>query len=439
MRASALPLYRRLLPGLGLAAALCFAAPAPAQFGEAAGIAESMQPEYLSRDVILFVEGLDLDEGQQIILEALFDDYQSEFDAGLETFKQRFDEMRPELQVGDEGRIMKMVFAPFRERAAEKQRMGQVFLSQIRAILADEQLEQWPAFERRLRREKTLHKGRLAGESTNLFHVLRDIHLVEVVLNDILPVVEEYDLALDRALKARNDFAREIQADMILALQERDAQSSLTMLDRQIALSVALRDVNHRYIDLIAQALPPEDGERFRYNALQMAYPRVYRRTAVNRMFKAALELEDLSEEFRIRILEIESFYNTELEMLNDSLLQLLRDHDPDQARHRAESFAARMRGEQMERQNDPTRDPFRKRNTLGDPYVRQMQDLLTEEQFASLPGSNRYLVPEPTRPAGTTSVNRTNPTAMGNNKKRSGGSQKQADPSNMKPGGQDK
>ena len=43
----------------------------------------SNEAGFFTRDLIVFIEGLDLDDTQQIIVEALFDDYEHGFDEGM--------------------------------------------------------------------------------------------------------------------------------------------------------------------------------------------------------------------------------------------------------------------------------------------------------------------------------------------------------------------
>ena len=46
-------------------------------------------------------------------------------------------------------------------------------------FLNEQQMDQWPAVQRRLYREKKLMRGLLSGESVNLFDSVRDMNLDE--------------------------------------------------------------------------------------------------------------------------------------------------------------------------------------------------------------------------------------------------------------------
>ena len=189
----------KTIVGTALAAVVGFTAPAVGQFGEAAGFADSMQPDLFSRDLVVFSEVLDLDESQRLIVEALFTDHQEDFQLGLQNMRNRFDEMRDEFTGNDVKRIMTLVFLPFQEWRGEKEILRQEFMENVKVMLTEEQLERWPSLERRLLREKSLGKGRLSGERVNLLHLVRDLHLDPPLLEHLQPLLLQYELVLDQA------------------------------------------------------------------------------------------------------------------------------------------------------------------------------------------------------------------------------------------------
>ena len=396
-----LRLWPRSCGALVMVIVLGLTGTARAQFGEAAGIAESMQQEYFNRDVTLIVEGLELDETQRIIVEELYKDYQADFDAGVDRMKNRFMAMKDELAMGDPERVVRVVFAPWEDWNSERRQLGDRFIDNIKVVLTPQQLDAWPTFERRLYREKTLHKGTLSGESLNLFHVVRDMDLEPPIRVIIQPALDEYDFALDQVLRRRDGVAREGQTTMIRSLQEGNAELSLDILERQLVAHVAVRDVNESFISVIAEAMPSEElREEFRSDALERAYPRIYRRLPVLRLFDAALELPDLDPAVRDQIEGLLDGFYAEVEPLNDALLRALKDHEPATARRRAQLSAARMKGESPSSIPTPSPPNFHRRNILSRQYARLLQDVLTEEQFESLPGSARWLAPPPEPPS---------------------------------------
>jgi hypothetical protein len=393
--------FARLVTGALLTLAVVAVTPtAYSQFGEAAGIAEAMVPEYLSRDVRLFQEGLDLDDTQRVILEALFNDYEDSFNTGLDRMKQRFEEMRPEFESLDERRVLALVFLPFEDWSKEKAEIGVEFIENVKVLLTPQQMELWPAFDRRLLREKELHKGRLAGESTDLLAIIRDMKLDETTLRAIQPVLDEYDISLDAALRARKASMTGTSGDMLRSLADQDTQKSLAVLDRQIDTRVRIRNVNDEYTRRIAEALPADAGQRFLSTALDRSYPRVYRETPVDRLFRAALELDEIDPSVRDSISTIYGSYTSALAAMNEDLLASLRDFEPKEQRLRAEAFAARMGGGDAKPIEDPTRESFSKRDELGRNFAKQLQAALPPELFARLPGAGRFMASAETQNA---------------------------------------
>ena len=102
-----------LRPGLAvLALTLAFApdaglaTPASAQFGEAAGFGEMMSPYFLRRDLEIFAEGLELDEGQAVIVEQIYYDYEDEHETGKARMLERLSSMREDLEGLDAGSVL---------------------------------------------------------------------------------------------------------------------------------------------------------------------------------------------------------------------------------------------------------------------------------------------------------------------------------------------
>jgi hypothetical protein len=378
---------------MGLSCLLALTAPAHGQFGEAAGISEAMQPEYFRRDIKTLNDGLKLDSTQRVIVEALFGDYESEFQAGLERMKKRFENMREELQVGDQRRILAKVFAPFKDWTVEKGHLGEQFMQSVKVVLTDEQLALWPSVERRLYREKKLARPNgLSGESLNLFYVIRDMHLDERTQLQIQPVMEAYDVALDQALHRREDPATSVQNDMLDAMADQDSQKRMNAVDRFIQLKIGVRSVNDEYIERIAAALPDEIGRQFRQQALERGYPRVYREHAVQRMFKQAKEIEGLPSDVLRAIVDLEAAFLGELASTNQELLNAVRQYEPLLERYRAEDFDRRTSGQPTEPRNDPTNAMFAQRDEMCRKYAKRLQGLLTPDQFAMIPGGFRWV-----------------------------------------------
>lgn len=366
--------------------------PASAQIGDAAGFADLMRHDYLHRDIVLFSQGLDMDDGQRVIVESLYEDYRDEFDEGWLATQEQITGMLQDVKSATPQEAMDMVMRPFEEWRKEKEQIKQRFEENVKVILNREQLQQWPAFQRQMRREKTLHLGRLSGESVDLFHIVRDLQLHERIAATIESVMDQYSLTLDEALRRRNELLNEVQGDLMRSIRAQEATITVEKLRQQVERRVALRNVNDHYIDVIASSLPMEHGEEFRESALESAYPRVYRPLPAQRIYNAAKELEELDEETLEAIHDLETIMMAEFEGMNADLHEAIRDHEPKALLNQMEIFTARTRGEEVTRLQDPTHEQIRARDDRASYYVALLRELLTPEQFTSLPGYSRWM-----------------------------------------------
>lgn len=388
---------RATLLTLVLATAAVVAAPVTAQFGLNAGIGDAFKPAFSSRDVQLAADMLDLDEAQRFILETLFEDYNVEFRTGVDAFRDRIAELRNEIDPDnpDPGQIMRVVFGNVDEWRAESQQIADRFVEDLQSLLNEDQLAKWPKFQRRLFRAKYLGNGQLSAESLDLVTEVTLLGVSAAQMEAVAPLLERYEIDLDEALRQREQFLSESQAELIKAVQEDDPRVGMSVAQGQVELREAVRNVNERYVEILAAALPAESSEQFLQTIREKTYPRIYRPTQADRVFKAALLIPDLSPETKDAIQEVYTQYLSELDTFNARLVEMVRTHEPKEIRNKVEMASARLSGGQIERLVDPTREAYGERRDMAQRYVDQLRSLLTPEQFSKLPGSRRWLSPE--------------------------------------------
>lgn len=375
-----------------LVVALGLTASASAQFGLTPSISSAFRQAITTRDIQLAVADLQLDENQRFILETLFADYQADFRTGVEGFRQRITDLRSEIDPtkSDPAEAMRIVFGSMDQWQVESQQLADRLVEDLKGLLSEEQQEFWPPFERRVFRLKFLNKGRLSGESLDLFSAVRSLNLDETLMQTIQPLLDEYGRTLHEALRAREDYINAAESDRIKAIRNRKPAMSIAVAAREVQLRTAVRDVNEQYSVTIAGALPEETGQRLLASIRERMYPRVYRLTHAQRIFKAVKRIDGLSEEIFEAIESLEELFLSELGSFNERLVGLIKDQQPSELKSKLEQVAAR--GAQSKPTGDAVREEFRKRQAMSDRYVNQLRDLLTPEQFASLPGSGRWL-----------------------------------------------
>ena len=388
---------KRTLWTVALVGALAATAVAPAQFGLSGGIGEAFRPSFTSRDVQLAVQMLELDDAQKFILETLYDDYDSEFNTGVDGFRQNVTSLRTKINTDnpDPGQIMRVVFGTINEWRVESRQLADQLMEDLEGLLNDQQLEYWGSFNRKLFRLKYIKNGQLPGEKLDLLNDVRDLDLGADMTLLLQPWLDEYEQQLDAALHRREEYMQTSQTALIEAIQEENYNVGIEVAARQVALRKGVRDVNEQYTLTIAAALPDEVGQKFIESIRSRTYPRVYRRTPAMRVFDAALELEDLDSAMLEAINEIRLAYLSEVDVFNTHLVQMIRDFKPLEIKSKVEQAAARLGGGKTNRLTDPTRAEFTKRSAISRRYIDQLKSLLTAEQFASLPGSRRWVEPD--------------------------------------------
>ncbi len=402
MRASKITLCRlgsRSWP-LALAAAVALTAPASAQFGLAGGFQDAFRPGFTARDVQLAVTMLDLDDSQKLILETLYEDYQEDFRTGIDGFRQNMMNMRGDIPTGgapDPGQILRVVFGAMNEWRYESKDLVDTFTENLKAILNDEQTEAWLTFDRRLYRLRYLTNGRLAAEDLDLLLMVKQMNFPPRQLEALNPLLQEYEARLDNALRQREAYFNSSQDDLLLAIQNEGASADIgiRVAQRQVELRKAVRDINEEYANAVAEALPEELGAEFLTTVREKTYVRIFRKTQLQRLFDAAERIDTLEPEILESVQALHRVYLNELNAFNERLIEATRRYEPENLKNKAALAASQTAGRRPQSLPDPLVDEFAKRRELDVRYIEQLKALLTPEQFATLPGSGRYLSPE--------------------------------------------
>ncbi|MSQ90094.1 MAG: hypothetical protein EXS01_01695 [Phycisphaerales bacterium] len=280
-----------------------------AQMGLQAGFVEAFQPDYLNRDVTLFVEFLELEDWQQPTVESLVNDYSGDFKVGVDGLRDQMKNLKDKiLSAGEQGAIG-VLMVPINQWAQEKRRLKQRFEVNLRSVLSDEQQARWPGLERAMRREKELPRGVLSGESIDLRTVSRESEVPPEVMLAATEALLNYEAGLDAALLARSTQLTESQDKIKEAMVADDFATGLKELELIVATRVALRDLQDRSIDSLAAAYGEKWGAAFRALARATAYPTVYRPSPLIPFFAAAREISGLSPEQITQINAVETAY----------------------------------------------------------------------------------------------------------------------------------
>ncbi|MCH2136244.1 MAG: hypothetical protein MK101_06635 [Phycisphaerales bacterium] len=424
-------------------------------------VARSMfRPLFMTRDLPVFVEMLDLQDGQQEIVSLVLEDYDAAFrmaseetrdqiDAMNETLRsdeatqERFEELRGRMEeirtemraareqirdaqeagesMTEEDRQamrdsfrarmeeMRSAFRDEMETRADSEEVQASWGEQraiyakfdalrrsmnsqtedaIVAVLDEEQQSFWGDVMRRIRRERMLPEGRISGESFNIERHANEAMvggLDEASQAEAQKVLKLWAIDLDEALVRRDshDASARVKAMELLASRDSEALEKLVM-DR-LQLQRAVRRVNDEAIDAFAQTLPEGERGQWEQQALSDAYGRWLRPSRSSRAIEAALQLEDLEEDLRQAISELQSECTVAMAEQDARVLSAVRQWEEP----RELGFIRRMAadGPSAEREETPLDEATSRRAEVDQEYIDALTDLLGEERAQSLPG----------------------------------------------------
>ena len=347
------------------------------------GGADAFSPDLVRRDLDVLTASVGLTEDQLPVLAVLFEDYQKAFDQGRDRVRDRIAELRPEEISGnaaqeaqaalqkrteeimesarreaeatddpdEKHRIMTEAQERLREIRQEMVEFGPaagttpeiasmmrqmevliaqwerdkadllaVFFADMLSFLDDDQRERWPIFERRLRRDRTLARGRLSAENVDLHTILNRFEIAEPQREAVDAALLRYAIALDAALASRNDRLPALSIQLREAEESDDADTLRQTAQRIVHLHQAVRDVNLEHAERLKLMLPSDLSTAMARVFEELAFPRTVRATPTGRMIDAAERLEGLSDEQKVRVQEIVHAYRTGIVAHNQAM-----------------------------------------------------------------------------------------------------------------------
>lgn len=377
---------RLAVAAIGLCAALATAPTADAQFGGRSGMASMFTPDFLPRDLPVFVDALGLEEWQRPILEVLLDEYQTNFDTAADGVRAKMSEFKDVAAGANPERVVEMISAPLVAWTTEKKKLRDDFLASVRSQLSEPQVELWPRLERALRREKSLPLGELSGESLDLTLVLREAQAPTQAAAEA--ATEQYEIQLDEALAARDVALDSSIAPMLKAMSSSDASSGVAMQESIMQKRIVVRGVQEQGIAAIRDALGGEYGVEFERRAMQKAFPQVFRPDPITPLFEGALALPDLSEEQRASLVSLQTQFDGEHATVRANLVEAYRVSEPREPRRRTELARQKAAGASVRIGDAPEVEQAKNaREELFEKYRALLGAALGPQQVEAVPG----------------------------------------------------
>lgn len=373
-----------------LAAGCAFASvpTASAQFGGRSGMASMFTPDFLPRDLPIFVDALALEEWQRPVLEVLLQDYDTNFNTAADGVRAKMASFKDVAAGANAERVLEMISEPLVAWTAEKKRLREDFLAGVRGTLGDTQVENWPRLERALRREKSLPLGELSGESIDLTVIVREVQPSPLALDGARNAIEQYEVALDAALAVRDEALDSAIAPLLRAMSASDANSGVAAQEAIMQKRVVVRGAQEAGIAAIRDALGGEYGPAFERRALEKSFPQVFRPDPVTPLIEGAQALPDLTDDQKTQLSALSTQYGFDLNGVRVALVDAYKASEPSEPRRRTELARQKAEGQTVRLTDAPQVEQAKKaREDLYEKYRNLLAGILSPEQRTAVPG----------------------------------------------------
>ncbi len=317
--------------GIAALAIAAASSAAPAQFG---GGGADFRTAINDGEIDRMVEALGLDDSQISIVDALYDGFRDAYETASDDSRQRMREAFQQMRDSGDWQSAASTGITFaREWQAQGKALEQSFFGDVKGVLTEEQLKQWPGYERDWRRRSSLRGagqiGGLAGENIDLFQLVEELELDETAQTNVAPVLDAYAIELDPALTNR-DRAVSDMTDLTSSVLE--GKTDIEQLDSKFKnlqrLRAQVRDVNDRYVQVLAASLDPEKARALELEYRQRCFRRIYSPTQADRYIETVRESGSLNESQLGAVEAIASDFQAQSEVINRQLADLQKKQE---------------------------------------------------------------------------------------------------------------
>jgi hypothetical protein len=246
-----------------------------------------------------------------------------------------------------------------------------------------------------IRRERSLANSDLSGEGVDLIAIARQMQMPPEATNAAQAAFDEYEIALDKAIVAREALIASMMPELRLAMENMDFDKGAGLQKRIMAARVSVRQSQDDGIEKIAAALPAPYGADFRMRALSAGYKEAFQPDPLASFFQVVDGLEDLTTEQKSGIAAARSKWESALASLRERMLDTMRKDDPNKPERSTKAAKARLAAKQGKTAEAPPPDAMVPLRNEKNRLVQETRDavlaLLTPEQkekiTAGIPG----------------------------------------------------
>lgn len=344
------------------------------------------EPALTTRQIERYASMLGLDADQREVLTVLHSVYLEDLSSRLGETRSRIDRMREEARESRDPDMWRRMGEEMESLRVMQIDTERAFLNDVKEILTNEQLGEWPRLERARRRETTIGQGMMTGERVDVVTLVNELELPEATVKELRPVLDRYEQELDAALIRRNemyDRGREMMrgGGMFRGNMEPGQMEEMERLFTEgRAASMRVRDTNSRFGRQVENLLNGEDRERFSENFRRAAHPLAYRPTRADRAVEFVGSMDDLDASQRTAVQAIIDQHRRQITTANQELASAIEKSE--------ESMTIRDMFGGGGMRNTEVREKTERKRELSDGTINRLRGVLTPEQQSRLDDS---------------------------------------------------
>lgn len=349
------------------------------------GLNDLFTPPVTSEDVGVLIDTVGATKDQESAIRDLFQGFMEKHKHATDKLREILKEVQKEAQ--QDPSVWRDMQKKFIEFMGFKDKLAESFFDDVKLLLSPDQMQKWPGFERKLRREHTLadQQAIVTASRVDLIKLIDDVakDSSDEVRAQLSDLTQRYAIELDRLLVQKKEMER-AQIERLTELMDKGGSfmdqmgEYEKMFDESRELQLKIRDLNEKFERQIAARMPPDLQGKFNETYNERAMPAVYEQNYVVKAFKTALGLETLTKDQTQQIKDLQSEYQREADAIQTKWAAALRDWQENVKM--TEMLGGRQGG-------GPDAETQRKaKKDLDERYYDRLRAILNDEQRANLP-----------------------------------------------------
>ncbi|HEX2839455.1 MAG TPA: Spy/CpxP family protein refolding chaperone [Phycisphaerales bacterium] len=353
------------------------------------------KPALNERDLEAALSGLNLTEDQREAVTALVDGYQEQAEQAAQQSRQARQGAMEAMRDGGPAaaaEAWQKTAEDQKKWRTEREKLDASLLSDVQSVLTPDQTSKWDSARRQIVRAQSMRQGLLSGERVDVLVLVNKLELTEQDREQLRPVLDQYELDIEREIAARDRVTNEaVNSFEPAQLFDPEKREDLTKrMEARREASEKVREVNSRFAKQVAALLPEAPRAQFDRAYKEASFPDVYRTTQAGRALTAAEGFGDLTEDQRLAIADLHDSYTAQVEQLRPRLEQATIEVEKNFSIANALNGMGpgqRMRGQEgRNNQPDPQRELRQERRELDEKALADLKKILSVEQAARLP-----------------------------------------------------